>query len=260
MNYTLLRLRQAGDGDLVVERLRPSSRMAFGVLPGRSHSGDDVGIIRSVTMSNADRHPTAQWVLRCLRVRSRSAYNNLYTDLAKLTAETQEAERTERVRALIGIRKYITNRHSMLIFKFVDDRGNNLSDYDLYLTAGPEYDEDQLPEGFFVDRQRNQRNPGKLTYYIDYDVMTEGLSKPKMQGRLGFRVKARPEPSDAALAYYRSIDFRSSLATINKMLIPNETVMIEITLLRRVDKAVFRITNDLTSAPIDPTPTESEVD
>ncbi len=260
MNYTLLRLRQAGDDDLVVDRLRPSSRMAFGVLPGRSHSGDDMGIIRSVTMTNASQHPTAQWVLRCLRVSSRSAYNSVYTDLAKLTADTQEAERTERVHVLIGTRKYITNRHSMVIFKFVDDRGNNLADYDLYLTAGPQYDEDELPEGFFVDRQRNQRNPAKLTYYLDYDVMAEGLSKPKMQGKLGFRVKARPEPSDAALAYYRPLHFRSSLATINKMLIPNETVMIEITLLRRVDKTVFRIANDLTPAPIDPTPTKSEVD
>ena len=260
MNYTLLRLRQKGDDDLVVDKLRTPSRMAFGVLPGRSHSGDSIGIIRSVTLANAGQHPTAQWVLRCLRVSSGAAYNKVFTDLAKLTAETQEAERTERVRGLIGTRKYITNRHSMLIFQFVDDRGNSLSDYDLYLTAGPEYDEQELPEGFFVDRQRNQRNPGKLTYYLDYDVMTEGLSKPKMQGKLGLRVKARPEPSKTALAYYRPLNFRSSLATINKMLMPNETVMIEITLLRRVDKTVFRITNDLTPEPIDPTPTKNVVD
>ena len=83
------------------------------------------------------------------QVSSRSAYNSVYTDLAKLTADTQEAEHAEHVHVLIGTRKYITNRHSMVVFQFVDDRGNNLADYDLYLTAGPQYDEDELPEGFF---------------------------------------------------------------------------------------------------------------
>jgi hypothetical protein len=260
MNYTLLRLRQAGNDKLDVERTRTASRTAFGVLPGRSHSGDEIGIIRSVTLDNAGEHPTAQWVLRCLRVASASAYNKVASELAKLTAETQQAERVERVRAFIGTRKYVTNRYSMLVFKFADDRGNNLSDYDLFLTAGPNYDENELPQGFFVDRQRNQRNPGKLTYYLDYDVMEEGLGKPRMEGKLGFRVKARPEPGNRALVYYQPLDFHSSLAMIRKLLAPNETVMIEVILHRRVDKTVFRITNDLAPAPINPAPAGTVVD
>ena len=100
-----------------------------------------------------------------------------------------------------------------------------------------------------MDRQRNLRNPGKLTYFLDYDVMEEGLNKPRMQGKLGFRVKARPEESVKALAYYKVFDFRSAVATIDKILRPNETVMIEIVLQRRVNKSVARITNDLNPAP-----------
>jgi hypothetical protein len=234
MNYRLLRLHQDGD-KLVADKIRRSRPMAFGLLPGRAHSGENLGIVRSVTLTNAADHPTAQWVLRCLTVNSRTAYNALSGELDTLSAATQEAERIERKRVLIGTRKYITSRYSMIVFKLSDDRGNHLSDYDLYLTAGPAYDEDELPQGFFVDRQRNQRNPGKLTYYLDYDVMSEGLNQPKMEGKLGFRVKARPEESDAAIVYYRELDFRSSLATVNKILQPNETVMIEITLQRRVD-------------------------
>jgi hypothetical protein len=234
--------------------------MAFGLLPGRSHSGENMGILRSITLANAATHPTVQWVLRCLAVSSRTNYNTLAGELDQLTAETQEAERVERERVLIGTRKYITNRYSMIVFRITDDRGNNLSDYDLYFTAGPNYDEGELPRGFFVDRQRNQRNAGKLTYYVDYDIMSEGLNKPSMEGRLGVRVQARPEASDTALVYYREFDFRSSLATVNKILAPNETVMIEVTLQRRVDKAVFRLAKDLTPGPFDGTPTRKLVD
>ena len=262
MNYGLLRLQQSGaDGQkLVVDKMQRSRPMALGVLPGCAHSGEDLGIIRSVTLANAATHPTAQWVMRCLQVSSRAAYNTLATELAKLTEQTQAAERVEKVRRFIGSRTYITNRYAMIVFRLKDDRGNQLSDYDLYLTAGPNYDEAELPEGFFVDRQRNQRNPGKLTYFLDFDVMEEGLNKAKMQGKLGFRIKARPEADKGALAFYQVLDFQSSVATFDKILSPNETVMIEVVLQRRVDKAVSRITNNLTPAPIPATPTGELVD
>ena len=259
MNYGLLRLQQNGD-QLVVDKLRRTTRMAFGILPGRSHSGEEMGIIRSIKVANGDTHPTAQWVLRCLQVNSRTAYNKLAGELDALTEKTQADEHEEKVRAFIGTRKYITNRYAMAVFRLIDDRGNQLTDYDLLITAGPNYDEDELPEGFFKDRQRNQRNPGKLTYFLDYDVMEEGINKPKMQGKLGFRVKARPEESDRALAYYKVLDFQSAVATIDKILRPNETVMIEIVLQRRVNKAVSRITNDLTPSPFDATPVSGWVD
>ncbi len=256
MNYGLLRLRQEGDdgGKLVMDKMRRTRPMAFGVLPGRSHSGEEIGIIRSVTLANAGTHPTAQWVLRCLQVTSRAAYAALSAELDKLTAATQIAEHQEKVRALIGTRKYLTSRYSMVVFRLADDRGNQIGDYDLYLTAGPDYDEDELPDGFFGDRQRNRLNPGRLTYFLDYDAMEAGLTKPKMQGKLGFRIQARPEAGPEALAYYQVLDFRSSVATFDKILQPNETVMIEVMLQRRVDKAVARITNDLNPGPIDGTP------
>ena len=259
MNYGLLRLRQADD-KLIGAKLRRTKPLALGILPGRSHSGEDIGIIRSITMNNADQHPTAHWVLRCLEIKSRTGYNALSAQLEKLSEKTQTEEQTERVKAFIGTRKYITNRYAMIVFRVIDDRGNNLSDYDLFLTAGPAYNEDELPEGFFVDRQRNQRNPGKLTYYVDFDVMSEGLNKPKMEGKLGFRIKARPEEGPSSLAFYRTLDFRSSLATVNKILSPNETLMVEVMLERKVDRTVFRITNDLTPGEIDAAPLKRQVD
>lgn len=261
MNYSLLKLHQEGNNgeSLVVSKMTRARPMAFGVLPGCSHSGKNMGIIRSITMANAATHPTAIWVLKCLQVKTRDAYNILAKELNKMTEETQKNEHIELVKTLIYKREYRTNRYSMIIFRLIDDRGNHLDDYDLYLTAGPQYSEDALPVGFFADRQRNQRDLGKLTYYLDYDIMEAGINTPKMQGNLGFRIKAHPEASSQALAYYRLLDFHSSLADINKILHPNETVMVEIMLQRRVDRAVSRITNNLTAAKISSKPTGKRV-
>lgn len=262
MNYSLLQLHQDGTNgeSLVVSNVLRTRPMAFGVLPGCAHSGKTMGIIRSVTMANAATHPTALWVLRCLQVKNREAYTALAKELDKITAVTQQNEHIESVKTLIYNREYITNRYSMIIFRLVDDRGNHLVDYDLYLTAGPQYSEYALPRGFFVDRQRNLINQGKLTYYLDYDIMEAGINTPQMQGNLGLCIKAYPEANDKALAYYRLLDFHSSLADINKMLHPNETLMVEIMLQRRVDRAVSRITNNLTPAKIGGKPFGKKVD
>ena len=85
--------------------------------------------------------------------------------------------------------------------------------------------------------------------------MEAGINTPKMQGNLGFRIRAHPEASDRALAYYKVLDFHSSLADIHKIIHPNETVMVEIMLQRRVDRTVSRITNDLTPTKISRKPT-----
>lgn len=262
MNYSLLKLHQEGNNgeNLVVAKMRRTPPMAFGVLPGRSHSGKNIGIIRSVTMANAATHPTAIWVLRCLQVKNRNSYTTLAKELDKMTEETQKNEHTESVKTLIYKREYFTNRYSMIIFRLIDDRGNHLVDYDLYLTAGPKYSEYALPTGFFVDRQRNLHNQGKLTYFLDYDIMEAGINTPKMQGNLGFCIKAYPEARNQALAYYKLLDFHSSLADINKILHPNETVMVEIMLQRRVDKTVSRIINNLSPAKISVKPTGKKID
>ncbi|KTD45140.1 phospholipase PlaB [Legionella parisiensis] len=262
MNYSLLKLHQEGSNgeNLVVSKMTRTKQMAFGVLPGCSHSGKKMGILRSITMANAATHPTAIWVLRCLQVKNRESYNTLAKDLGKMTQETQKNEHIELVKTLMHQREYITNRYSMIIFKLIDDRGNHLDDYDLYLTAGPQYSEYALPTGFFADRQRNQYDQGKLTYFLNYDIMESGINTPKMQGNLGFRIKAYPESSEQALAYYKLLDFHSSLADINKILHPNETVMVEIMLQRRVDCTVSRITNNLTPTKINVKPTGKKVD
>lgn len=253
LNYGLMRLHQ--DGKAIGQRsLERTTRTALGVLPGRSHSGEQMGIIRSVTMKNAARHPTAIWTLRCLQTHTPADYAALCDELDALTRETQKAERVETEKKFFGVKRHVTSRYSMLVFRFVDDRGNVLTDYDLLITGGPKYSADDLPPGFFVDRQRNRRNPGQLTYFLDHDVLHRGLMKNAGEGRIGFLVRAKPEQDAQSLVYYRPIEFKSDEGAVADMLRPNETLMVEIRLQRQVDAAVFRIDDSLTPHKIDSTP------
>lgn len=244
MNFGLLRLTQR-DGGFVVSKEGRTKRTALGVLPGRSHSGTESGILASVPADDDGSHPTLKWVIRCLCVGSASSYNALAQELDELTTETQERERKVRVReVLIVQRTFVTHRYCMFLFRLIDDRSNELQDYDVIFTAGPQYDQNHLAPGFFQDRQRNQRKPGKLTYYIDYDVMAEWLAKPELEGKFGFRIAARP---DAGFAYYTLAEYRGTFAALKRYFEPNQTLMIEIQLNRHVVEGVLALTQDLTA-------------
>jgi hypothetical protein len=253
LNYGFLRVLQGAQGVVVEKRVR-TKPSAMGVLPGLSHSGKDMGIIRSVKAGKEAGHPSAVWVERCLAVDDAASYAAVTQQLEAETDRVQQSERKRRAGAIFP-RTFVTNRYSMVVFRVVDDRDELLSDYDLYLTAGPDYSEQHLPPGFFVDRQRNRRHAGRLTYYVDYDVLHDGLQKAKTQGKLGFRLVARPEGAPGQrLAFYEPLDFRSTFAALADVLKPNETLMVELVLRRNVDRTVFRIEQTLAPSKIDPTP------
>ena len=199
--------------------------------------------MRSVKPTDGLQHPTVQWVSRCLAVNSASSYRKLVKDLDALTARTQEDERETTNRELfIFERKFKTDRYCMFVFKIIDDRDNSLIDYDVIFTAGPKYDENHLPPGFFVDRQRNKVNPGKLTYYIDYDVMLEWLGKPEVGGKFGFKIAARPA---SGYSFYTVAEHRGTFAGLKRYFEPNQTLMVEIQLKRHVVEGVFRLEHGL---------------
>ncbi len=255
MNYALVSLRETDKG-LTFEGIRRSGRTAFAILPGLAHSRENIGIIRSIKLATAADHPTTKAVLRCLRVNSSGAYATVADEFERLSAKTQGDELTRRARIGPFHRTFKTYRCSMLVFRILDDTGLPVTDYDLKFSAGKNYDENALPPGFFVDRQRNQLNPGKLTYYLNHGVLIDGLTS-RLDGRLGLNVSARP---DEGLARYGSVSFRGTGDDIVKAIRPNETLMIEILLRRKVDRQVFALTNNLdTPETIDDTPTGNVV-
>jgi hypothetical protein len=239
LNYGLMRLQQEGE-KLVIADERVTPPTAFGILPGLAHSGDEMGILRSVKVNDDGAHPTLKWLLRCLAVNKAADYRRVSRALEAVTVETQAVEREEETRKLFLVRRtFITSRYVMLVLRLHDDRGGTLRDYEVLFTAGPKYDPNHLPEGFFVDRQRNQRSPGTLTYYLDYDVIAAWAARPEVGDHFGVKVVARP---NEGYAYYVAAEYRGSFSALRRHFQPNRTMMIDITLRRHVREGVFRLT------------------
>ena len=242
LNYGLLELAQQGDKFTLLKH-QQNDKYAFAILPGLAHSGSELGIMASVNEKQGRAHTTIAYTLQCLAVKSASAYKKLCKSFDAVSQQTQQQERLRKSSdVFLFEREFITSRYCMLVFKISDDRNNQLDDYDLLLTAGPDYSENHLPQGFFVDRQRNQQNPGTLTYYLDYDKMADWLSQPQLQGKLGFKLIARPS---SGYAYYVVAEHRSNFHSLKNYFAPNQTLMISIQLTRHVSTGAFQLTQDL---------------
>ncbi|TWB40436.1 esterase/lipase family protein [Nitrospirillum pindoramense] len=213
----------------------PRQALAFGVIPDASHAGDRLGIIGSVTPQNAAAKPVVAEILRCLQVDSPAAYAACTAALAHLTDATQQA--------VAQAKPHEGQRHCQLVFRVRDDQGDAVNDFDLYLLGGPDYSPDDLPQGFFVDRQRNSVSPNCLVYYLDYDVMA------RLPGaHFGLRVQARPA-ADGGFVGYVPVEFHTDGAGLAMALRPNQTTYVDVVLKRHVDRAVFHL--DPVTAPLE---------
>jgi pimeloyl-ACP methyl ester carboxylesterase len=210
LNYEFVRLEQSGSGELVPTSWRRSPATPLYILPA-SHSGTRIGIMTGVRMQG--EHPSLQAIAEIWKLRNETRRDQYRPHLP--ASEMRESARS--------------SARSMVVFRVLDDRGELLSDYDLYFTAGANASPDALPKGFFVDRQRNSKHPGKLTYFLDHSKIA-GVP-------IGLRVEARP---DNGLAFYKPayIDPQRLQGVIR----PHETLMVEIVLRREVDRACFQFT------------------
>jgi hypothetical protein len=243
---------------LELAETRRAARTAFALIPGRSHSGEDKGILRSIG-NDSRPHPTVKAVLSCLLVSNQAEYDDL---AEKFISQNQTVRRDERVEiikrsAVLQPAIYFHDSHSMIIFRVRDDRGYPVADFDLTLLgrinrkSGANF----LPKGFFVDRQKNSREAGVLTYYFSYDAMT-GLpavpdpANPRRTLRdalpgadgLGLRIAARP---DQGFVHYFPAELRVSKDILAKFMTADETTLVEIVLRRVVREGVFQLTRDL---------------
>lgn len=233
LNYSIFRLEQSkeryddGKGNYVLvdnpgKRRRPP-KTAFCIVPDASHSGDKIGIMRSVNIDNIHRKPVVQEIIECLKVSRWPSYER------KMEAMAEKADEYQKNNLEVG-------RYVMFIFRIRDDSGYVIGDYDLLL-LGENYDPDKLPKGFFMDVQKNPKSQA-LTYYLNYDVLVKSEE-------LGIRVTARPKYSDPGrspdnFSGYITAEFRFSGGQVSRSIKPNETVYVDIELKRYVDKEVFR--------------------
>lgn len=225
MNYRYLHLVQTDDtwrrrpvttALVPARRIQKSPRTPFGIVPGASHVGTRMGIMRSVTEDDGNR-PVVGMIQAALRVDSEAAYRDL----------------PQQLNDLAGDKPRPVPSYTMLTWRIVDDTGAPVEDADILLLGGSSYSPDVLPEGFFQDRQRNRCSPNILTYYLRADRMQK-----VRQGLIGFRVVARPQ---GGFAGYRSAEYRAPAGGLNTLIQPDESLLVDIVLQRRVDEEAFRL-------------------
>ncbi len=222
MNYRYIKLVQNKNNnrlETVDTAYKTSPPTPLYIVPNASHSGDKMGIMRSVTENNFMNKPLVTRIKDALLI---DGPNNYLTFQRELENENKGYQKENR-------------KYCLLIFKIEDDRGNPINDFDLYLLAGKNYEPDKLPKGFFVDRQRNRISPNIITYYLNAAKM----NKIK-DGKFGIEVVARPSEG---FSYYKSAKYFSGNLKIENIFVPNQTLLIDIVLNRFVDANTFRLSS-----------------
>ena len=236
--------------DLNVEEFAEAPNTALRIISGKSHSGSSIGIMQSVKKSPTDRksQETVDAILDCLKVRTKTQYQNLCQRFATQTKDVQERELLEvETRLFRSDAYFFHDKFSMVVFRVRDDEDYPITDYDLILTAGPESDPNHLPQGFFADRQRNSVNPETVTYYFNYGAMAGSEAVKDKDGdvvrgaragagTLGFRIVPRP---GSGFVHYLPCEIKASKDMLQKALHSNSTTLFDIRLRRVVRKNVF---------------------
>src|SRR6185436_1847464 len=257
LNSRYVKLEQVRKNDVFTglekTEFKESPETALRVLHKKSHSGDDMGIMKSVKANPDDKasDETVKAILDCIRVKNIKDYQDLCGHFKDETKQTQEDpdEKIEQIdRRILPDRTFIHDRFSMVIFRLIDSDGNPVSDFDLLLTAGEDNDPDHLPEGFLADRQRNHLSPEIITYNFNYDIM-KGSPEIKKDGKvlrneikgttkLGLQIDPRPK---AGFVRFSACGIEASEELLDIVLKPNSTTLIEICLYRKVSNEVFRL-------------------
>lgn len=239
--------------------LTESPKTPLRILAKKSHSGMDMGIMKSVKKEITENDSSValvEAIFDCIKVRNKEDYLKVYDKFAKESALVQQEELVEPASSLFSFKRhFIHDRFSMVIFRVMDSEGYAASDFDLLLTAGDNDDPNHLPEGFLADRQRNRLNPEIITYYFNYNIMTgDTLAISKDDGKiireksdgikkLGLRIIPRP---NSGFVRYRECIIKAKEDLFKKALNPNSTTLVEITLHRIVSKNVFSLEDTAT--------------
>ncbi len=260
--YILLKQQLPGVADgKPLQEADFAPRTAFRIVRGASHSDADMGIVSAPLAAAGDAKglDTVTSIIRCIKVASKDDYNKLCDEFDKETAEVQQDEQVEKMKkGLLSFsdRYYIHDKYSMVIFRVRDAEGYAVKDYDLLFTSGPKNSPNQLPEGFFVDRQRNSRSPETVTYYVNYNILNgspevKDGSKTIRKATTGIPnlgLIVNPRPVDGFVRYV-PFTLQPTPEFLANVIKPNTTILIDICLQRIVDQNVFVLNGPVDSVP-----------
>jgi hypothetical protein len=237
---------------LTPENLKFAAKTAFALLPGRSHTGPDSGILYSIK-DDGKSHPTVTAILQCLKVENKSDYDKLADRFAANNQQVHERERLETVRRpIVRDIHYLHDAMSMVILRIRDHRAHTPTSFDFKFT-GPRNSPDLLPEGFFQDRQRNSRDAATITYFVNFDKMAGTPEITDAQGRFVIReafpplprlgIQILPRPSDGYV-HYLTTSLQATKKMLETILHPDQTILIDIVLRRCVREGIHQLTQD----------------
>ncbi len=231
-----------------------SAPTAFKIVPGVSHSGTSLGIMGSVR-DDGQPHATVDAILRCLGVANAAGYEALRTAFDAENARHQDVSRRVEIEKIpvLPDRVYIHDPQAMVVFRLLDDAGTRVPDVNLLLTAGPNADPNQLPEGFLTDRQGNRRAPGNLSFFLNHAALAGCPPVLDAQGRqrrdarvprppYGLRILPRHE--DKWVEHWAA-ELLAEAGDLLDLVSPNQTTIIDVRLTRVVREGVFRFTRQL---------------
>jgi hypothetical protein len=258
INTTYIRLEQQEPEDdtieilLDVKELKTAERTAFTLVKNKAHSGDRIGIMRSIK-ANDEPHETVNSILKCIKVNNSNDYKNVcdafgiqVNDALTDPEEVIEAD----LKILLPDQYFITDPMSMLIVNVIDDEGRSIGECDIIFT-GPNNDPDKLPNGFLADKQRNSLTKDTMTFFFNYAAMVgspemkygDKVLREKKEGvnQLGLLIDPH---NNSGFAHYKKARLNASEDVLNKILHPNQTTLLEIVMKRVVHEGTFRITQN----------------
>lgn len=245
VNDSMLPLKEQVSARIVADK------SAFAIARGRSHSGDEMGILKSIPKKQDD-HPTVKLILDCIRVGSGQDYDTL---CSRFEVESQKVLTDEKVetdeRFLLKDRHFIHDQYAMLIFRIRDEYGAPIGNYDIVFTGGKDDSENHLPENFLADKQRNTRAPGNITFYFNTAVMLGSKAvkfgkkeiRKELTGAVSLGFKIIPF-TDKGFVHFLPAVLPGTPELLTTFIVPNQTTLVDIEMKRIVHEGVFKLTQD----------------
>ena len=262
LNATYIRLKQddsahankAKSAPLKLSETASSPPTAFAIIEGRSHSGKSKGILRSIKSNAGQSDPTVRTILECLQIDNNDAYSMLCDTFEERNEQVMADERIEHKPGWL-VDDYIHDKTAMLILRVRDDKGHDVTDFDLVFT-GKGGKSDGLPTGFFLDRQRNSRVGNTLTYFLNQEVLM-GCAEARETKSNDLIRKARravpeigleiiPRPGKGYIRYVKAT-LSATQENLKLFLKPNQTILVDIVLQRVVGRGIFEMTQTTAS-------------
>jgi hypothetical protein len=252
LNASYLRLVQKPD--LISFEAEPEKRSAltaFCIAKGCAHTGANKGIMESV--HDNGKHPTVDAILACLTVSDAASYADLCTKFAQQNEKVRAEEMVEREEVfLLPDHLFIHDPNAMAIFRIQDDHGLPIGGFDLLLTAGDKNSFNHLPQDFLIDRQRNSRHDGTLTFFFNYAAMRGSTQvidpasgkvvRGALAGTSALGLSIEPYVNKG-FVHFEPCKLDAMAGLLETIIRKDQTILIDVVMKRVVHEGVFQLTD-----------------